>query len=140
LTSANSRFRKSRFWTTDIHQWFANKFSKSRCDLKLKSVLIVDSYADFHWLLQFLSMIHKKLLKDHSTHDKADSKRSLLWTNRDLSDNLWRIKVINDDSSHSEAFQLDQRNYSENELLELCERRSIVSVWRWRHSTFSDLL
>jgi len=55
-------------------------------------------------------------------------------------DNLWRTKATDDDSSRSEAFQLDQRSYSENELLELRERRSIVSVWRWRHSTFSDLL
>ncbi len=60
--------------------------------------------------------------------------------NRDLSDDLWRTKVTDDDNLHSEAFQLDQRSYSENELLELCERRSIVSVWWWRHSTFNDLL
>ncbi len=60
--------------------------------------------------------------------------------NRDLSDDLWRIKATDDNSLHSEAFQLNQRSYSENELLELRERRSIVSVWRWRHSTFNDLL
>ncbi len=115
-------------WTTDIHQWSTNEFLKSRCDSKLKSVAIVDSCADLHWLLQFLLTIHKELLKDHSTHGKADLKRSSLWMNRDLSDDLWRTKAINDDSFRSEAFQLDQKSYSENELLELCERRSIVSV------------
>ncbi len=85
-------------------------------------------------------MIHKKLLKDHSTHDKADLKRSSFWMNRNLSDDLWKTKVTDDNSSHSEAFWLDQRSYSENELLELCEQRSIVSIWWWRHSTFNDLL
>ncbi len=127
-------------WTTDIHQWSANEFLKSRCDSKLKSASIVNSCADLHWLLQLLSTIHKELLKDHSTHDKADSKKSFLWMNKDLSNDLWRTKATDDDSFHSEAFQLNQRSYSENELLELRERRSIVSVWRWRHSTFSDLL
>ena len=127
-------------WTTDVHQWSTNELSKSRCDSKLRSVAIIDSCADLHWLLQFLSMIHKELLKDCSTHDKADSKRSSLWMNRDLSNNLWRIKATDDDSLRSEAFQLDQRSYSENELLELCERWSIVSIWRWRHLTFNDLL
>ncbi len=73
-------------------------------------------------------MIHKEFLKDHSTHDKVDLKKSFLWMNRNLSDDLWRIKVTDDDSLHSEAFQLDQRSYSENELFELRERRSIVSI------------
>ena len=127
-------------WTTDIHQWFTNELLKSRCDLKLKSVTIINSCADLHWLLQFLSTIHKELFKDHSTHDKADLKKSSLWMNKDLSDDLWRIKAINDNSLRSEAFWLDQKSYSENELFKLCERRSIVSVWWWRHSTFNDLL
>ena len=127
-------------WTIDVHQWSTNKFLKSKCDLKLKSVVIVDSCADLHWLLQFLSTIHKELLKDHLTHDKADLKRSFLWMNKDLSDDLWRTKAIDDDSFHSEAFQLDQKSYSENELLELCEWWSIVSIWRWKHLTFNDLL
>ena len=48
--------------------------------------------------------------------------------NRNLSDDLERIKATDDDSFRSEAFQLDQRSYSENELLELRERRSIISV------------
>jgi len=126
--------------TTDIHQWFMNELSKSRCDSKLKSVSIVDSCTDLHWLLQFLSMIHKEFLEDHSIYDKADLKRSFIWMNKDLSDDLWETEAINDNSSRSEAFQFDQRSYSENELLELCQRRSIVSVWWWRHSTFSDLL
>ncbi len=39
--------------------------------------------------------------------------------NRDLSDDLWRIKVTDNDSFRFEAFQLDQKSYSENELLEL---------------------
>ncbi len=85
-------------------------------------------------------MIHKEFLKDHSTHDKADLKRSFFWMNRNLSDDLWRIKTINDNSLYSEAFQLNQRNYSENELFKLREWRSIVSIWWWRHSTFNDLL
>ena len=85
-------------------------------------------------------MIHKELLKDHSTHDKADLKRLFLWMNRDLSDDLWKTKAIDDNSSCSETFWLNQKSYSENELLELRERRSIISVWRWRHFTFSDLL
>ena len=127
-------------WTTDIHQWSANEFSKSRCDSKLRNVSIIDLCADLHSLLQFLSMIHKELLKDHLTHDKTDSKRSSFWMNRDLSNDLWRTKATNDDSFHSEAFQLNQRSYSENWLLELCQRRSIVSVWWWKHFTFSDLL
>jgi len=113
---------------------------KSKCDLKLKNVLIIDSCANLHWLLQFLSMIHKELLKDYSTHDKADLKRSFFWMNKDLSDDFWRIKVTNDDNFYSEAFQLNQRSYSENELLELCEQQSIISIWWWRHSTFNDLL
>ena len=127
-------------WSINIHQWSANKFSKSKCDLKLKSVMIIDSYANLHWLLQFLSMIHKKLLEDCSTYDKADLKKSLLWINKDLSDDLWRTEATSDDSSHFEAFQLNQRSYSENWLFKLCQRRSIVSIWRWKHSTFSDLL
>ncbi len=127
-------------WTTDIHQWSANEFLKSRCDSKLKSVSIVDSCANLHWLFQFLLMIHKEFLKDHSTHDKADSKRLLLWMNKNLSDDLWRTKAINDDNSRSEAFQLNQRSYSENWLFELCQQQSIVSVWWWRHFTFNDLL
>ena len=118
-----------------------NEFLKSKYDLKLKSVMIINSCADFHWLLQFLSiMIHKKLLKDHSIHDKTDLKKSSFWMNKDLSDVLWRTKVTNDDSSYSEAFWLNQKSYSENELLELCEWRSIVLIWRWRHFTFNDLL
>ena len=60
--------------------------------------------------------------------------------NKDLSNDLWRTKVTDDDSSRSEAFQLNQKSYSENELLELREQRSIVLVWQWRHSTFNDLL
>ncbi len=75
-------------WTTNIHQWSANEFLKSRCDSRLKSVSIIDSCADFHWLLQFLSMIHKELFKDCSTHDKADLKKSFLWMNKDLSNDL----------------------------------------------------
>ena len=94
-------------WTIDIYQWFANKFLKSKCDSKLKSVMIVDSCADLHWLLQFLLMIHKKLLKDHSIYDKADLKKSLLWMNKDLLDDFWRTEVISDDNFHSEAFQLN---------------------------------
>jgi len=90
--------------TTDIHQWSANEFLKSKCDLKLKSIMIIDSYADLYWLLQFLSTIHKELLKDHSTHDKADSKRLFLWMNRSLSDDFWRTKAINDDNLCFEAF------------------------------------
>jgi len=105
-----------------------NELSKSRCDLKLKSVTIVDSYADLHWLLQFLLIIHKEFLKNHLTHDKADSKKSLLWMNKDLSDNLWRIKATNDDSLYSEAFWVNQRSYSENELFKLCEWWSIVLI------------
>ncbi len=35
--------------------------------------------------------------------------------NQDLSEDLWRTETINDDSSHSEAFQLDQK-MSETEL------------------------
>ena len=127
-------------WTTDVYQWSTNELSKSRCDSKLKSVSIVDSCTDLHWLLQFLSMIHKELLEDRSIYDKADLKRSFIWMNRDLSDDLWEIEATDDDSLHSEAFWFDQRSYSENELLELCQRRSIVSVWWWRHSTFNDLL
>jgi len=49
-------------------------------------------------------------------------------TQKDLSDNLWRIEVTSDDNLHSEAFWLDQKSYSENWLLKLCQRRSIVSV------------
>jgi len=128
------------FWTIDIHQWSANEFLKSKCDLKLKIVSIVDLHADLHWLLQFLSMIHKELFKDYSTHDKADLKKSAFWMNKDLSDNLWRIEVTSDDNSHSEAFQLNQKSYSENWLLELCQWQSIISIWRWRHSIFNDLL
>ncbi len=60
--------------------------------------------------------------------------------NKDLSDDLWETEAIDDNSSRSEAFQFNQRSYSENELLKLCQQRSIVSVWRWRHSTFNDLL
>ena len=60
--------------------------------------------------------------------------------NRDLSDDFWRTEVTSDNSLCSEAFQLNQKSYSENWLLELCQRRSIVSVWWWRHSTFNDLL
>ncbi len=73
-------------------------------------------------------MIHKELFEDCSIYDKADSKRSFIWMNRDLSDDLWETKVTNDNSSHSEAFWFNQRSYSENELLELCQRQSIVSV------------
>jgi len=127
-------------WTINIHQWFMNELLKSRCDSKLRSAAIIDSYADLHWLLQFLSMIHKELFKDHSTYDKADLKRLFLWMNRDLSNNLWRTKVTDDDSLHSEAFQLNQKSYSENELFKWCEWRSIVSVWRWKHLTFNNLL
>jgi len=127
-------------WTIDIYQWFANEFSKSRCDLKLRNVSIIDSCADLHWLLQFLSMIHKELFKYHLTHDKADLKRSSFWMNRNLSNDFWRTEVTSDDSFHSEAFQLNQRSYSENWLFKLCQRWSIVSVWWWKHSTFNDLL
>ena len=126
--------------TTDIHQWSTNEFLKSRCDSKLKSALIINSCTDLHWLLQFLSMIHKELLEDYLIYDKADLKKSFIWMNRDLSDDLWETEVTNDDSLCSEAFQFNQKNYSENELLKLYQRRSIVSVWRWRHSTFSDFL
>ena len=126
--------------TTDIYQWSTNELLKSRCDSKLRSVSIVDSCTDLHWLLQFLSTIHKELLEDRSIYDKADSKRSFIWINRDLSDDLWETEATDDDSSRSEAFRFNQRSYSENKLLKLCQRRSIVSVWWWRHSTFSDLL
>ncbi len=85
-------------------------------------------------------MIHKELFKDCLIHDKADLKRLFLWMNKDLSDDLWRIEATSNDSSCSEAFQLNQRSYSENWLLELCQRQSIVSIWWWRHSTFNDLL
>ncbi len=115
--------------TIDIHQWFTNELLKSRCDSKLKSALIVDSCTDLYWLLQFLSTIHKELLEDCLIYDKADSKISFIWMNRDLSNDLWETEVIDDNSSRSEAFQFNQRSYSENELLELCQRRSIVSIW-----------
>ena len=85
-------------------------------------------------------MIHKELLEDYLIYDKADLKRSFIWMNRDLSDDLWETEVTDDDSLCSEAFQFNQKSYSENELLKLYQRRSIVSVWRWRHSTFSDFL
>ncbi len=49
-------------------------------------------------------MIHKELFKDCLIHDKVNSKRSSFWMNRDLSDDLWRIKVTNDDNSCFEAF------------------------------------
>ena len=127
-------------WTINIHQWFTNELLKSKYDSKLKSVLIINSCANLHWLLQFLSMIYKELLKDCSIYDKADLKRSFLWINKDLSDDFWRIKATDDDSSCSEAFQLNQKSYSENKLLEVCKWRSIVSVWWWRHFTFNDLL
>ncbi len=68
-------------WIINIHQWFMNELLKSRCDLKLKSVLIIDSYADLYWLLQFLLMIHKELLKDCSIYDKADLKKLSFWMN-----------------------------------------------------------
>ncbi len=48
--------------------------------------------------------------------------------NKDLSDDLWETEVTDNDSSRSEAFWFNQKSYSENELLELCQRRSIVSV------------
>ena len=85
-------------------------------------------------------MIHKELLKNYLTYDEVNSEKSFLWMNWNLSENLWWLEVTDDNSSHSEAFWLDQRSYSENELLELCEQRSIVSIWWWRHSTFNDLL
>jgi len=34
-------------------------------------------------------MIHKELLEDRSICDKADLKKSFIWMNRDLSDDLW---------------------------------------------------
>ncbi len=112
---------------------------KSRCDSRLKSVAIIELCADLHWLLQFLSMIHKELLKDCSIYDKADSKRSFIWMNKDLSDDLWETEATDNDSFCSEAFWFNQRSYSENKLFKLCQQRSIVSIWRWRHSTFNDL-
>ncbi len=85
-------------------------------------------------------MIHQELLKDCLTYDEVDSERLFLWMNKDLSNNLWRTEATSNNSSHSETFWLNQRSYSENWLLKLCQRRSIVSVWWWRNSTFSDLL
>ncbi len=85
-------------------------------------------------------MIHKEFLEDHSVYDKADSKRLFIWMNKNLSDDFWETEVTNDDHLHSEAFWFDQKSYSENELLELCQRRSIVLIWWWRHFIFNDLL
>ncbi len=65
-------------------------------------------------------MIHKELLEDHSIYDKVDSKKSFIWMNRDLSDDLWETEVTDDSSSYSEAFWFNQRSYSENKLFELC--------------------
>jgi len=61
---------------------------------------------NLHWLLQFLSTIHKELLKNHSTYDKTDLKISFFEMNWNLSEDFWWLKVINDNSLHSEAFQL----------------------------------
>ncbi len=121
-------------------KWFMNKFLKSKCDLKLKSVTFINAYADLYWLLQFLLMIHKELFKDCSIHDEVHSEKSSFWMNRDLSDDLWRTEVTNNNNLCSEAFWLNQKSYSENWLFELCKRWSIVSIWRWRNSAFSDLL
>ncbi len=78
---------------------------------------------------KIIQLMIKLIWKDH-----------FFWMNRDLLDDLWRTKATNDNSSRFEAFQLNQRSYSENELFELCEWWSIVSIWQWRHLTFNDLL
>ncbi len=116
---------RMNFWKVDvIRNWKVLQL--------LTHVQIFIDFCNFYrWFIKNFSKIIQLMIK---------LIWKILWMNRDLSDDLWRIKVTDDDSFHSEAFQLNQKSYSENKLLELCERRSIVSVWRWRHSTFSDLL
>ncbi len=103
----------------------------------LQSLIYMQIFIDFcnfyQWFIKNFSKIIWLMIK-------LTWKKLSFWINKDLSDNLWRTKATDDDSLYSEAFQLDQRSYSENELLELCERWSIVSIWWWRHSTFNDLL
>ena len=77
---------------------------KSKCDSKLKSAAFINACADLYWLLQFLLMIYKELFKNHLAHDEADLQKSSFWMNKDLSDDLWRIEVTNDNSLYSETF------------------------------------
>ncbi len=83
----------------------------------LQSLIHVQIFIDF---CNFYRRFIKNFSKIAQSMIKLIQKDHLFeWTkicqmNKDLSDDLWRIKATDDNRFRSEAFRLDQRSYSEN--------------------------